>query len=498
MQRHRLFINNRRLTVMLAAGLFTLAAFFGLGNTYAHADRWEVFDQGEHLFFPEGPIEIDGVVMVPLRPVAERFGYTFESVDNKEIVLKDAKGYKAVIRLGTKTALLGHEGGTKTQLSAQVPRNFNGAWFIDLALAGAMGGQGHSTVPGTNLIQLRPVTGDAKTKLESQYWFNFNVKGETVSVDNQGQEQLKTSYASVLDFGYEELIPVKKSGYTAGFMNRSGELAIEAPHYQLGQFSEGLAWFKDLVKTESGGITVKMGYINRAGKVVIPAIYNRANDFSDGLAKVSGAKTYYIDHNGKTVIPTVNGLQSSESFSNGLAAVTVRTTIGGKSVIRTGFINTKGKWAIKPIYDYAGSFSEGVATAALNGKSGLIDIKGNWIVKPKYSGGSTFLGQFHDGYILLTISGKYDYTYRLVDTKGNIIAVPGAGQIAGFGDGILSYYGDNGMGFMNLAGKVIVNPAYSFGGDFTAGAGKAFKGLMNNEYSAFLINKAGEVVWSEE
>ncbi|KUP21748.1 WG repeat-containing protein [Paenibacillus sp. DMB5] len=499
MQRPKSLIRKHRLTVMLATGFFALAAFFGLGTTDAHADRWEVFDQGEHLFFPEGPVEVDGVVMVPLRSIAERFGYTFVSVDNKAIVLKDAKGYKAVIRLGTKTALLDVDGGTKTQLMAQIPRNYNGTWFIDLALAGALGGQGHSVLPGTNLIQLRPVAGDAKAKLDSQYWFNFNVKGETVSVDNQGQEHLKTPYAAVHDFGYEELIPVKKSGYTAGFMNRSGELAIDAPHYQLGQFSEGLAWFKDLVKTETGGITVKMGYINRAGKVVIPAIYNRASDFSDGLAKVSGSKTFYIDHNGKTVIRAVTGLQNSEPFSNGLAAVTVRTTSAGKSVIRTGFINTKGKWAIKPIYDYASSFSEGIATATVNGKSGLIDTKGNWIVKPKYSGGSGFIGQFHDGYILLTISGKYDYTYRLVDAKGNIITVPGAGQIAGFGDGIVSYFGDTGMGFMNPAGEVIVKPAYSYVWNYTAGAGKAFVDLNNdNEYSAYLINKAGEVVWSAE
>lgn len=493
---HRPIIKNHRLTAVWIAGLFSLAAFFGLGSTYAHADRWEVFDQGEHLFFPEGPVEVDGVVMVPLRSIAERFGYTFETVNNKEIVLKNEKGHKAVIRLGTKTALLDYEGGTKTQLMSQIPRNYNGAWFIDLALAGALGGQGHSVVPGTNLIQLRPVTGNAKEKLERQYWFNFNDKGVTVSVDNQGQEHLKTPYAAVLDFGYEELIPVKKSGYTAGFMNRSGDLAVDAPHYQLGQFSEGLAWFKDLVKTESGGITVKMGYINRAGKVVIPPVYNRAYDFSDGLAKVSGDKTFYIDHNGKTVIPTVSGLQNSESFSEGLAAVTARTTSGGKSVIRTGYIDTKGKWAINPVYDYAGTFSDGVATATLNGKSGLIDTKGNWVMKPQYSGGSMFVGQFRDGYIMLTLSGKYNYTQRLVDTKGNVIAIPGTDQISGYGDGMISY-NDGGVGFKNLAGEVIVKPIFSYVWDFKAGAAKGFKEL-NNEYSAHLINKAGEIVWSTE
>lgn len=210
-------------------------------------------------------------------------------------MLKNAEGHRAVIRLGTKTALLDDDGGSKTQLMAQIPRNYNGAWFIDLALAGAMGGQGHSTVPGTNLIQLRPVSGDAQEQLEQleqQYWFNFIDKGKTVFVNNQGQEQLRTSNTPVYDFGYEELLPVKTSAYTAGFMNRAGELALDTPHYQVGQFYEGLAWFKDMVKTGSGGFSVKMGFMNRAGKIVIPAIYSRVYDFSDGLAKVAGGKTF--------------------------------------------------------------------------------------------------------------------------------------------------------------------------------------------------------------
>ncbi|WP_052421799.1 WG repeat-containing protein [Paenibacillus sp. FSL P4-0081] len=497
MYSHRSFIQNHRLAAVLAAGLFALAAFFGLGSAYAHADRWEVFDQGEHLFFPEGPIEIDGVVMVPLRPIAERFGYTFVSVSNKEIVLKNAEGHRAVVRLGTKTALLDYDGGSKTQLMAQIPRNYNGAWFIDLALAGAMGGQGHSTVPGTNLIQLRPVSGDAQEQLEQQYWFNFMDKGKTVFVNNQGQEQLRTSNTPVYDFGYEELLPVKTSAYTAGFMNRAGELVLDTPHYQVGQFYEGLAWFKDMVKTGSGGFSVKMGFMNRAGKIVIPAIYSRVYDFSDGLAKVAGGKTLYIDHSGKIVIPGVSGLQNSESFSNGLALVTVRTTSGGKSVIRTGFIDTKGNWAIKPIYDSASSFSEGVATAALNGKSGLLDTKGKLILKPEFSTGNGFVGQFHDGYIVLTLSGgEHDYKQRLVDANGNIIAIPGAEQINGYGDGMISYK-DGGYGFKNVAGDVIVKPAFSEVRDFKAGAGKGFTNI-NNEQSACLINKAGEIVWSRE
>ncbi|WP_379135752.1 WG repeat-containing protein [Paenibacillus sp. sgz500958] len=491
-------MDKNKLAAILFTGLLALIAFFSFGGTRAHADRWEIFDQGDHLFLPEGPVEVDGVVMVPLRPIAERFGYTFESVTSSEVILKDQDGYKLTIKLGTKRALLDDPTGMHVQLMEQIPRYYNGSLFIDLALAGAMGGQGHSVVPGTNLIQLRPVSGDAKEKLDSLYWYSFNDNGGTVAVDNQGREQLKTSYTGVLDFGYEELIPVKKSGYTAGFMNRAGELAVDAPHYQLGQFSEGLATFKDLVKTESGGITVKMGYMNRTGRIVIPAIYNRAYDFADGMAKVlSGGKTYYIDHNGKTAIPVIFGSQSTDSFSEGLAAVSVRTTNGGKSVFKTGYIDTKGKWVIKPVYDYASPFRDGVAVIVNNGKTGLINQKGVWIFKPQSTESIQFIGYFNDGYIMLSQRHPYDYTQRLVDTKGKLIAIPGADHLISYGEGMVAYE-EGPVGFKTLAGQTMVKPIYSFVSTFQGGAAKAYVNNANNTYTPYLINKAGEVVWTGE
>ncbi|AIQ57846.1 hypothetical protein PBOR_13580 [Paenibacillus borealis] len=138
-----------------------------------------------------------------------------------------------------------------------------------------------------------------------------------------------------------------------------------------------------------------------------------------------------------------------------------------------------------------------MATAVLNGKSDLLDTKGKLILKPEFSTGNGFVGRFHDGYILLALSGEaYDYTQRLVDDQGNIIAIPGADQINGYGDGMISY-SDGGFGFKNVAGDVIVKPAFSNVRDFKAGADKGFID-NNNEYSAYLINKAGEIVWSRE
>jgi len=484
-----------KLIFALLISLLALAACLGLGSTPAYADRWEIFDQGEHLLLPEGPIEADGVVMVPLRTIAERFGYSFVSITSAEVTLKNTEGRTVIIKLGTKRALLSNPTGFNVQLMEQQPRNYNGALFIDLALAGAMGGQGHSVVPGTRLIQLRPAAGDAKETLQRLYWYTFSDSKGTVALDYQGREQLNVSYTNAQDFGYEELIPVKQSGYTAGYMNRAGELAISAPHDQLGPFSEGLAWFRDVVKTADGKTAVKMGYLNRSGKVVLPGIYNRASDFSDGMAKVlKDGKTYYIDHNGKTVIPFISGTTNAEPFSEGRAAVSVRVKSGGKTAVKTGFIDSKGKWALQPIYDWAGSFSEGIAAVTLNGRSGLIDKQGKWIVNPQSN--YQFLGSYQNGYILVSVAGVYNYKHWLVDKRGKMIAVPGADQLASYGAGLVSYY-DEMLGIKDFAGKVIVEPMFTMIA-FHPGAIKGYIYQNDSSFTGYLMNPAGKIIWSGE
>ena len=73
------FTSPKKIITAVTIGLLILAVLMGSGSHAAYADNWELFDQGEHLLLPEGPIVQEGVVMVPIRPIADRFGYSFSS-----------------------------------------------------------------------------------------------------------------------------------------------------------------------------------------------------------------------------------------------------------------------------------------------------------------------------------------------------------------------------------------------------------------------------------
>lgn len=73
--------------------------------------------------------------------------------------------------------------------------------------------------------------------------------------------------------------------------------------------------------------------------------------------------------------------QFSEAYDfneESLARVRVATE-GGKY----GFIDTSGNFVISPIFDDAGSFSDGLVWANYNGKAVYIDTKGNIVLEKK-------------------------------------------------------------------------------------------------------------------
>lgn len=106
-----------------------------------------------------------------------------------------------------------------------------------------------------------------------------------------------------------------------------------------GSFSEGLALIK---------VGNKYGYINSSGNFAIQPQYDAADSFSNGLAMVKiGDKYGYINLSGNLAIEPK--FDWAGSFSNGLAVV----KIGNKY----GYINSSGNIVIQPQFDQAWKFS---------------------------------------------------------------------------------------------------------------------------------------------
>ncbi|MBU3187647.1 WG repeat-containing protein, partial [Clostridium estertheticum] len=79
--------------------------------------------------------------------------------------------------------------------------------------------------------------------------------------------------------------------------------------------------------------------------------------------------------------------------------------IGGK----WGFINKTGEIVIKPQFDFACNFSEGLAAIKVEGKSGFINKNGKIVIKPQFDNIYDDVSSFHEGLAMVNIGGKWGF-----------------------------------------------------------------------------------------
>ncbi|HEX8249890.1 MAG TPA: WG repeat-containing protein, partial [Pyrinomonadaceae bacterium] len=161
----------------------------------------------------------------------------------------------------------------------------------------------------------------------------------------------------------------------------------------------------------------RAGYIDKSGKIAIEAKYRNGEDFSEGLACVYSDKgAGFIDPKGRVAIDFK--FTYCRSFSEGLAAVYVND--------KYGFIDKTGKMIIEPQFAEVQPFSDGVAVvrvienpessgkeerfkqgdnivAVKEGLFGVIDKTGKFILPAKF----TQLHDFSDGLALVNLSDNY-------------------------------------------------------------------------------------------
>ncbi len=169
-----------------------------------------------------------------------------------------------------------------------------------------------------------------------------------------------------------------------GFINSKGTVIVEPKYMLVKEFSEGMA---AVILNDQE----LWGFINHTGKMVIPAKYSEVGNFSEGVALVEqDGKWLLIDKNGKTVakcnelddygfITILDFNEGMGDFHDGMAMFNAE----GKY----GFINKQGKIAIRPSFDYAMNFKNGLAFVGLETENedatiyriGYIDKKGNFV-----------------------------------------------------------------------------------------------------------------------
>ncbi len=196
-------------------------------------------------------------------------------------------------------------------------------------------------------------------------------------------------------------LPMQENGLW-GYVDSSLKFVIPPQFDWAGPFSEGLA------SVEKGGL---FGYIAMDGSIAIQPKYPSAHQFSGGFAWVMTKKPLnlfgtgeagvllwarftFIDHSGREVRPPFMA-EHVNGFSESLAAVRPGAFLGGRSQ-RVGYVDTKGDWAIKPQFDDAKRFSEGLAAVNRGGlhgggEWGYISKDGQMVIAYKFDDAYPFV-----------------------------------------------------------------------------------------------------------
>lgn len=321
---------------------------------------------------------------------------------------------------------------------------------------------------------------------------------------------------------------------------------------EVGAFSEGLAPVR---------IGDKWGYMDRFGDLKIEAKWNEADAFSDGMARVDGDRGYgYIDRNGQLKIDTEwdNGVRFVDGYAwvsrydymtsstdyyildqfggqTKVAAdqVTIQDTFSEGLVVayrggKAGFINTKGEFEIDAVYDQANRFSGGLATASRDGKWGYINKQGRFVIPNRWEAAITFRD---DGQGI--VFDRDEHTYKFIGRSGltkadmkwnvkpSVLGEPESvdeffmhvrkwNKLAdmwvtyiGYSEGLTLVKAEDGaMGFLDRNGNLVIDSYYD-DGDIDPdhewisldlfGSGLAL-GKSNSGYTYGYINKRGQRV----
>ena len=254
-------------------------------------------------------------------------------------------------------------------------------------------------------------------------------------VDPDGRLAIPCQYDSARSFS--EGRAAVRLGEKWGYIDADGRAATEMVYEEAFGFSDGLGrvWVGGPLDPRTGSrrrADGGYGFVDATGRVVIPAELERAGDFHEGLALVFREREWiYIDKTGALVIDA-SAYAGSSRFSDGLAAA-------GDGTDGTGYIDATGDWVIKPQFDLAEPFSEGLAAVSVAGRWGYIDRRGRIVIEPRYASAEPF----SEGLAAVQLSRKTPWPYGttdywvFVDETGRGVLADAYNQVEAFAGGLV-------------------------------------------------------------
>jgi hypothetical protein len=133
---------------------------------------------------------------------------------------------------------------------------------------------------------------------------------------------------------------------------------------------------------------------------------------------------------------------------------------------KTGFRDLDGNIVIKPIYDNAEMFSEGLSTVQIGNKYGLIDETGRYVLSFR---DMEYLGSVHNGLASFRANDKYGF----IDTTGQEKIKPQFDWVDEFAEGLcVARNNRNKYGYIDVTGKLTVDYQFDYAYKFENGQAK--------------------------
>jgi hypothetical protein len=325
-----------------------------------------------------------------------------------------------------------------------------------------------------------------------------------------------------------------EDGEKWGYIDETGKVVVEPQFYEAEDFSEGLALVQ-IYRRDDPRSLMGSAFIDRTGNIVMPSQPERIpiSGFSEGLAVAYalgkgdayinkegeairvkedfsfGKGCGYIDRKGDYVIKPQ--FEAAHEFSEGLAAVRIKD--------KWGYIDKTGKIVAEAQFDEPIiPFSEGLALVKIENKYGYIDKKGEFAIKPQFA----YAHSFSDGLAMVEVGHLYGYIDKTgktviepdfdsadsffeglasveiegkrgyIDKTGRIVIKLGFKYACSFSEGLAAVIVDRLWGFIDKAGKMVINPAFTNAGSFKHGLAE----VRHGEETAY-IDKTGRYVWRE-
>lgn len=308
-------------------------------------------------------------------------------------------------------------------------------------------------------------------------------------VDKTGAMKIEPRFSEAGSFkeGLAAVVDASAVEKLYGFIDKEGKFVIEPAFEDAHSFQEGVAAVK-FKRGDGVGSDAQWGYIDKTGKTVIKPQFSDANEFNKGLAIIQNGQHYgVIDRDGTFLVKPSYQLilQSPDNTLTYLklsGSVMGLTGMGHNWIVTGGlfgFLDSKGKTIIKPTYDGATPFSEGLACVATGAKEKdgrprtwtYIDANGNKTIDGKYSFGLPFSeglapvakGRWQMGMSPSLVAAKWGF----IDKKGKVIVPLTFDDAYPFAGGMARVVTDDKTGFLDHNGKIAIEPKYSDADDFS-------------------------------